>query len=54
MAASQVRGGMAWVYVRYAKGYTALPALQDEARRAKLGLWAGPQPVAPWEWRAQR
>jgi endonuclease YncB( thermonuclease family) len=49
--AEQVRTGMAWVYVKYAKGYEALYPLQDAAKAAKLGLWADPAPEPPWEWR---
>lgn len=48
--AAQVRRGMAWVYDRYAKDKT-LYRLQDEARSSGRGLWAGRNPVAPWEWR---
>jgi micrococcal nuclease len=48
--AAQVRRGLAWVYDRYAKDKT-LYRLQDEARAEKQGLWADPQPTAPWDWR---
>lgn len=49
--AEQVRSGMAWVYVKYARGYEALYPLQDAARAAHAGLWADPAPDPPWEWR---
>lgn len=49
----QVRAGMAWYYVRYGKGYEHLQALEHGARVNRLGLWADPAPVAPWEWRAK-
>jgi len=34
----------------YAPGDTVLEALEEDARGAKKGLWADPQPVPPWEW----
>ncbi len=45
-----VQSGAAWVYERYNTD-KALPALQREAQTQKRGLWAGSQPVPPWEWR---
>lgn len=49
--AQQVRRGLAWVFDRYSRNDSPLYALQDKARSARAGLWADPQPVAPWEWR---
>jgi endonuclease YncB( thermonuclease family) len=46
-----VRAGFGWWYQQYAKHDRVLPALEEEARVAKRGLWADPDPVAPWEWR---
>ena len=46
-----VRSGMAWVYEKYDKGYDHLYPLQDEAMRAKRGLWGPGEAVAPWAWR---
>lgn len=46
----QVREGMAWVFDRYVTD-RALYSLQDEARGARRGLWADPNPVPPWAWR---
>ncbi|HKQ28144.1 MAG TPA: thermonuclease family protein [Burkholderiales bacterium] len=47
----QVRRGMAWVYERYAPRNSPLYGLQGEAHDTRRGLWADPQPMAPWEWR---
>src|SRR5437773_12301983 len=47
----QVRRGMAWVYVRYAPKNSPLYALESTARSQRVGLWAEPAPVPPWEWR---
>ena len=49
--AEQVRGGMAWVFVRYAPADSPLYAIEQEARGAQRGLWATLQPIPPWEWR---
>lgn len=48
-----VSAGLAWVDDRYCK----LPVCdlwrlhQREARAARRGLWADPDPVPPWTWR---
>lgn len=52
--AEQVRRGMAWVFVRYAKRPSALYDFEADARLRRLGLWADEKPIAPWEWRAQQ
>ena len=46
----QLRRGMAWEYSRYHSD-KALIALQSAAQRARRGLWAGANPVAPWAFR---
>jgi micrococcal nuclease len=48
-----VQAGLAWHYVRYSDDAT-LAALEQQARQKKLGLWADPAPVPPWEFRAAR
>jgi endonuclease YncB( thermonuclease family) len=50
---AMVQAGMAWRYDKYSKD-AALLAAQNEARAARLGLWADANPVPPWEWRAAR
>lgn len=46
----QLRRGMAWVYVRYAH-QDRLFAIEQDARKARRGLWADLNPVPPWDWR---
>jgi endonuclease YncB( thermonuclease family) len=48
--AAMVRAGMAWAYARYLTD-PEIQALEVAARRQRLGLWADPHPVPPWEWR---
>lgn len=48
-----VSQGMAWCYRKYLRGDWCLPA-EAAAREAKNGLWADPDPTAPWEWRKNR
>jgi len=49
-----VKDGWCWWYRKYAPRDTELEGLEKEAREAKKGLWADPQPVPPWEWRKRR
>ena len=46
-----VKDGWCWWYRKYAPGDMVLEGLEHEAREARKGLWADPQPVPPWEWR---
>ncbi|MEZ4269225.1 MAG: thermonuclease family protein [Myxococcota bacterium] len=48
-----VAQGLAWHYAKYSDDAT-LAALEREARRKKLGLWADAEPVAPWDFRAAK
>jgi endonuclease YncB( thermonuclease family) len=49
----QVRRGMAWTSKAAAPIGSALYELEAYARLRKLGLWASPDPVPPWEWRTK-
>src|SRR6185436_7531641 len=49
LGARLVEMGFAWAAQRAAD--PDLPVLQAQARRARRGLWAFADPVAPWEWR---
>ena len=46
-----VKNGYAWWYKKYAPFNDDLELAQKHARADKLGLWAEPNPVPPWEWR---
>ena len=52
----QVRAGFAWWYRDYAREQTpadrkVYETAEHAAKEQKLGLWADPQLVPPWEWR---
>jgi micrococcal nuclease len=47
-----LRQGMTWWYRKYVPFETELAALEEEARNAKIGLWAYPSPIPPWEFNA--
>lgn len=47
-----LRAGLAWWFRKYSKDLR-LGELERQARDAKLGLWAEPHPVPPWEWRTR-
>lgn len=51
--AAQVRAGMAWSYTKYQTD-PLFPQLERQARAGRVGLWRDAEPVAPWEWRAER
>ncbi|MDV7394253.1 thermonuclease family protein, partial [Arthrospira platensis SPKY1] len=53
-----VRLGMAWHYRQFARDQTpaersAYAAAEQEARAARRGLWADPNPVPPWDFRRE-
>jgi len=51
LARQLVAEGLAWHFTRYSDD-AGLAAAEAEARAAGRGLWADPEPVAPWDWRA--
>lgn len=53
LAVTMVSEGLAWVIESELedKEAGALLKAQEEARKAKRGLWADEKPIAPWEWR---
>ena len=48
-----VRAGFAWWNRKYSEDNT-LGQLEEEARTAKRGLWADPEPLPPWEFRKRQ
>ncbi|MGZ8916550.1 MAG: thermonuclease family protein [Methylobacter sp.] len=46
----QIKRGMAWAYRQYLHDRSLLQT-EAEARQAKVGLWADPNPTPPWEYR---
>lgn len=47
-----VKEGWAWRYKSSTGRKTA--SYESEARAGKKGLWVGPNPLAPWEWRDRK
>ena len=43
-----VQAGFAWWFQQYASDDKILPKLEEEARKARRGLWTDPNPIAPW------
>lgn len=56
---AQITVGMAWHYKYYERDQSPedrqrYAFVEREARAKKVGLWADPSPVPPWEWRRKR
>lgn len=51
--AEMVATGMAWHFRKYSQD-PLLERLEQAARKTRRGLWSMPQPMPPWEYRAQR
>ncbi len=49
-----VRAGHAWVNLPKFSSDRGLVDLQRSARAERLGLWAHPDPLPPWEWRRRQ
>ena len=52
----QIKVGMAWWYQQYSREQTHqersdYEQAQSLAKRHRYGLWSGPNPTPPWEWR---
>lgn len=56
---AQVADGMAWHYKEYAQEQTPddrarYAQAELDARSARRGLWAEPDPIPPWAWRKMK
>ena len=51
--AQMVADGYAWHSVNYSSR-EQLTQLQQQAKNLRLGLWASPNPVPPWDYRASK
>ena len=49
-----VRGGYAWAYRQYSKGFEYLFPIEEQAKLARLGLWKDANPTPPWDWRRSK
>lgn len=47
-----LKAGYAWHFKRYSNN-NEYALLEETARQQRIGLWADPNPVAPWEWRKE-
>lgn len=48
-----LKNGFAWHYIKYSND-RRLQALEDQARKLKIGLWQDSNPIPPWEWRSKK
>jgi len=55
----QVQAGLAWHYKKYQSEQSLedrqlYAVSEEEARKARLGLWQDPKPTAPWDWQKMK
>jgi endonuclease YncB( thermonuclease family) len=48
-----ISGGYAWHFKKFSKD-AKLAALENEARKKKIGLWAEENPVSPWDYKEKK
>lgn len=53
LGAEMIRAGMAWHFKKYSDDLR-LGKLEQQARRERVGLWADPKPIAPWDYRKMK
>ena len=51
---AMVAAGYAWWYQHFAPNERRLEEAEQRARAQRVGLWAEPRPVAPWDWRRRQ
>jgi len=53
LGAEMIRAGMAWHFKKYSDDIR-LGRLEQQARQERVGLWADPKPIAPWDYRKMK
>jgi len=53
LGAEMIRAGMAWHFKKYSDDIR-LGKLEQQARQERVGLWADPKPIAPWDYRKMK
>jgi endonuclease YncB( thermonuclease family) len=48
-----LKEGLAW-WKKSSSGDRSLETLEELARASRKGLWADPNPVPPWKWKAPK
>lgn len=48
-----VKSGLAWWYQKFDKNDSQMAGFESDARARRIGLWSDPNPVAPWDFRAE-
>lgn len=49
---AMVTNGLAWSHIAFDRNHQFVEP-QREARAAKFGLWADPDPMPPWDWKRE-
>jgi endonuclease YncB( thermonuclease family) len=54
ISAEMLRAGMAWHFKKYSSDDTEYSEFENQARNAKIGLWADKDLIAPWDFRYKK
>ncbi len=50
LSAELIKNGMGWHYKKHSRS-KELALLEQNSRARRVGLWADPNAIAPWDWR---